>query len=144
METRAVLHPEGPPEPTRLENTKTPPSTKEESPRDLMIEQLMALVKAVLQQKALPQIQEKGPFENKRLEFKGEDVSDFLDSIKERAEYYQWSTAQRIKNVIAFSDRTCKDVIVQSMPEFKEAQTLNNWDETRRVMRQRFRDQDTA
>jgi hypothetical protein len=144
METRAVLHPEGPPEPTMPENTETPPSTKEENPRDLMMEQLMALVKAVLQQKALPQIQEKGPFENKRLEFKGEDVSDFLDSIEERAEYYQWSTAQRIKNVIAFSDRTRKDVIVQSMPEFKEAQTLNDWDETRRVMRQRFRDQDTA
>jgi hypothetical protein len=88
METRAVLHPKGPLEPTRLENTETPPSTKEESPRDLMMEQLMALVKVVLQQKALLQIQEKGPFENKRLEFKGEDVSDFLDLIEERAEYY--------------------------------------------------------
>jgi hypothetical protein len=143
METRAVLHPEGPAEPTS-ENTETPLSTKEDSPRDLMMEQLMTLVKAVLQQKALPQIQEKGPFENKKLEFKGEDVSDFLDSIEERAEYYQWTTAQRIKNVIAFSDRTRKDVIVQSMPEFKEAQATNDWDETRRVMRQRFRDQDTA
>jgi hypothetical protein len=89
METRAVLHPKGPPEPTRLENTETLPSTKEESPRDLMMEQLMALVKAVLQQKALPQIQEKGPFENKQLKFKGEDVSNFLDLIEERAEYYQ-------------------------------------------------------
>jgi hypothetical protein len=49
METRAVLHPKGPPEPTMPENTKTPLSTKEESPRDLMMEQLMALVKAVLQ-----------------------------------------------------------------------------------------------
>jgi hypothetical protein len=89
IETRAVLHPKGPPEPTMPENTETPPSTKEENPRDLIIEQLMALVKAVLQQKALPQIQEKGPFKNKRLKFKGEDVSNFLDSIKERAEYYQ-------------------------------------------------------
>jgi hypothetical protein len=89
IETQAVLHPKGPPELTRLENTKTPPSTKEESPRDLIIEQLMALVKAVLQQKALPQIQEKGPFKNKQLKFKGKDVSNFLDSIKEQAEYYQ-------------------------------------------------------
>jgi hypothetical protein len=88
METRAVLHPEGPAEPTS-ENTETPLSTKEDSPRDLIIEQLITLVKAVLQQKALPQIQEKGPFENKKLEFKGEDVSNFLDSIEERAEYYQ-------------------------------------------------------
>jgi hypothetical protein len=53
METRAVLHPEGPLEPTRLKNTETLLLTKEESPRDLMMEQLMALVKAVLQQKAL-------------------------------------------------------------------------------------------
>jgi hypothetical protein len=83
-----VLHPKGPLEPTRLKNTKTPLSTKEESPQDLIIEQLIALVKAVLQQKALPQIQEKGPFENKQLKFKGEDISNFLDSIKEQAEYY--------------------------------------------------------
>jgi hypothetical protein len=56
IETQAVLHPKGPLEPTRLENTKTLLLTKEESPQDLMIEQLIALVKAVLQQKALPQI----------------------------------------------------------------------------------------
>jgi hypothetical protein len=142
-ERHPTIHPEGTTGVPTPDNITTPP-VAETDPRDLMMQQLMSLVKAVMNQKSLPQIQEKGPFENKKLEFKGEDVSEFLDSIEERAEFYQWTTAQRIKNVIAYSDRTRKDVIAQSMPEFKEAQDMNDWNETRRVMRQRFRDQDTA
>ena len=104
------------------------------------METLATLVKAFMDQANRSQVQERGPFENKKLEFTGEDVSEFLEAIEERALYYRWTLGQRISNIIVYSDRTRKDVIMQSMPEFKVAQDAQDWDEVRRVMRQRFRD----